>query len=143
MADNKVRTWDAKQLIVVFGAIKFTGFAEGTIVAIERNGEAFEKVRGADGGIDRVNKNANDFQITVTLKQTSPTNDLLTTALIADQAGNLGVFPIAIKDLGGTTLFASTQAWISKDPDDDFSDSMGSREWVFDTGVGAKITGSN
>lgn len=141
--DTNVRTYDPKQVIVTFGPVIVTGYAEGTFVQITRSGDLFEKVRGADGGIDRVNKNANDYAVALTIKQTSPTNAELSAIGAADQISNAGVFPLTIKDLNGTTLFFAPQAWIAKDPDDEFSDSLSSREWRLDTGIGAKLTGGN
>lgn len=143
MADPLTRTYDPKQVILTFGGVIFTGYAEGTFVSIAGNGDKFEKSRGADGGVDRVNKNANDYSVTVTLKQTSPTNDALSIIMNADIVSNTGKFPLTIKDLGGTTLFTTAQAWIAKDPDDEYSDSMSTREWRIDTGIAAKITGGN
>jgi hypothetical protein len=141
--DANVRTYDPKQIIVAWGPIIFTGFPEGTYITIARNGDVFEKSKGADGTVDRVNKNANDFMITLTLKQTSITNDLLSAALIADIESNTGKFPFTIKDLNGTSTFFSALAWIAKDPDDEYSDALSNREWRFDTGPAVKVTGGN
>jgi len=143
MADANVRTYDPKRVIATFGAVILNGFAEGTFISIAGNGDKFEKVRGADGGIDRVNKNANDYSITFTLKQTSLANASLSAVLTADQTSNTGKFPLTIKDLNGTTLFFAALAWIAKDPDDEFSDSMSNREWRIDTGIAEKLTGGN
>lgn len=141
--DTKVRTYDPKQVLVTFGPVILSGYAAGTFINIARNGDVFEKVRGADGSVDRVNKNANDFSVTLTLKQTSPANTELSALLAADILGNAGVLPLIVKDLGGATLFTAPQAWIAKDPDDGFSDTLESREWRFDTGIAAKLTGGN
>lgn len=143
MADVKVRTYDPKKIIMTFGTIIITGYAEGTFVTIAGNGDKFEKSRGADGTVDRINKNNKDYAVTITIKQTSLTNDLLSAVLVADQELNTGVLPITVKDLNGTTLFLATQAWIAKDPDDEYSDSLGNREWRIDTGIATKFTGGN
>lgn len=143
MKDPKVRTYDPKKVIVTFGTIVMTGFAAGTFITITRNGDVFEKERGADGTVDRINKNATDFSIAMTIKQTSITNDLLSTVMIADINSNSGIFPFTVKDLGGTELFFAGQAWIAKDPDDELSDSLTPREWRFDTGPATKFTGGN
>ncbi len=143
MPDPIVRTYDPKLIIITFGVIPVTGYAEGTFVNIAGAGDAFEKTRGADGGVDRVNKNQADYRVTITLKQTSITNDLLSAAFNADRLTNVGKKALLIKDLNGTTLFSAAQAWIAKDPDDEFSDTMSNREWMIDTGIAAKLTGGN
>jgi hypothetical protein len=142
-ADKKVRTYDPKKVIVTFGPLIMTGYAEGTFITISRNGDLFESVRGSDGGVDRVNKNAGDFTVTLTLKQTSLSNDGLSLAVETDLRTNAGVLPLVVKDLRGTSLFVAGQAWIAKDPDDENSDSLSSREWRFSTGVATKFTGGN
>lgn len=141
--DLTVRTYDPKQVIITFGTTVLTGFAEGTFVSIERSSDAFEKSRGADGSIDRVNKNVFDFAVNITLKQTSPVNGILAGILAADQISNKGVLPLTIKDLGGITLFTAAQAWIRKDPTAELGDSLGSREWGFDTGPALLVPGGN
>lgn len=143
MGDLSVRTYDPKQILVAFGATVISGFAEGTFIKVTRNGQAFEKQKGADGTVDRVNKNATDFTVTITLKQTSPLNAILSGLMAADQISNLGVLPLTIKDNNGTGLFEAPQAWIAKDPDAEFADGLSSREWTFETGPGAFLQGSN
>lgn len=143
MPDLTVRSYDPKQVVVTFGPTVLTGYAEGTFIKISRNGNAFEKSRGADGGVDRVNKNALDYTVALTLKQTSPINAILAGLLLADQISNSGTLPLVVKDLGGATLFTAAQAWIAKDPDQEFSDSLTTREWTFETGVAANLIGGN
>ena len=98
---------------------------------------------GADGSVDRTNKNANDYRVEVSLMQTSLTNDALSAIAIADQAGNTGVLQLAIKDLSGTTTFFAEQAWIGKQPDPDNGDTAGNRTWALDTGIAANFIGGN
>jgi uncharacterized protein YkvS len=143
MQDPVVRTYDPKKYVIIFGAIPVTGFAEGTFISIARNGDIFEKSRGADGSVDRINKNAFDFSVTITIKQTSLTNDAFSAVMLVDMKNNTGVYPLTIKDLGGTTLLFAKAAWIAKDPDDENGDTLGSREWRIDTGPGTKFTGGN
>ena len=142
-ADNNVRTYDPKLVIITFGAVIFSGYAEGTFVAITQNGDSFEKVRGADGGVDRVNKNANDYSVAITLKRTSLTNDALSAIAIADKQANSGKYPLTVKDLNGTSLFFAEQAWIGKEPDPEDADTISNREWRIDTGPAAQFIGGN
>ncbi len=143
MPDTNVRTYDPKLITMVFGAVIVTGIAEGTFVTIAQNGDSFEKVRGADGGVDRINKNANDYSVTLTLKRTSLTNDALSAIAILDKNSNTGKFPLIVKDLNGTSLFFAEQAWIAKEPDPEEGDTMPTREWRFDTGIAKQFIGGN
>lgn len=142
-ADPQVRTYDPKQVIVTFGTVIVSGYAEGTFIAIAQNGDSFEKQRGADGGVDRVNKNASDYAVTLTLKQTSLTNDALSVIAALDKASNTGKLPLVVKDINGTSLFFAEQAWIGKEPDPEDGDAISSREWRFDTGIAAQFIGGN
>lgn len=143
MPDLTLRTFDPKKVVITFGPTIITDYAEGTFVKIARNGDAFEQQRGADGSVDRINKNALDATVTLTLKQTSPLNAILSGILLADQISNSGVFPLVVKDLGGSSLFTAAQAYIAKDPEAEFGDSLGSREWTFKTGPAANLIGGN
>ena len=143
MADLTVRTYDPNQIIVSYDGVPLVGFAEGTFVTIKRSGDLFTKVRGADGGVDRVNNNNFDFEVSIHLKQVSPSNAVLSLAASADQLSNAGTGILLIKDNNGSTLFTAAQAWVKKDPDVSYSDKMESREWTFDTGVGALLVGGN
>jgi len=143
MIDPIVRTYDPKLIICNFGPIPFSGFQEGTFISAERSGDIFEKSKGADGGIDRINKNAYDFRITVTLKQTSITNDALSGVMLADMLSNAGKFFFRIQDLNGTMLFFAPQAWIAASPTLEYSDSLSGREWAFDTGPAELFIGGN
>jgi hypothetical protein len=143
MVDLIARTYDPKFVTVTFGPVIISGFAEGTFVNVARNGDLFEKSRGADGSVDRVNKNARDGRVTVTLKQTSRTNDQLSLIAEQDLLSNTGKYPLTITDKLGTTFVFAAQAWIAKDPDPDLADSLSNREWIFDTGLMEKFIGGN
>lgn len=143
MANLPVRTFDPKLVVITFGALSISGYAEGTFVSVNRSGDAFAKSKGAGGDIERVNRNQGDFEVTVTLQQTSPTNAELSAILAADQASNAGVWPLTIKDMLGQTLFFSPQAWIRKDPEWEDGDELNSRAWVFDTGIAGNLVGGN
>lgn len=138
-----VATYDPKMVTIAWGGMILSGFAEGTFIKITRNGNAFDKKRGAGGDVERVNKNAYDFQVELTLLQTSTSNANLSVALTADQVSNVGVLPLIIKDLLGTTLFTAPQAWIAKDPDAEFGDDTSSRAWLFETGAAGSLLGGN
>jgi hypothetical protein len=142
-ADPTVRTYDPKLIVVTFGSVTITGYADGTFLTIAGNGDAFSKVRGADGGVDRVNMNQADYAVTLTLKQTSITNDQLSALHSADKLGNAGKLPLVVKDLNGTTLFSAPQAWVAKEPDPEFSAELSNREWRIDTGIASLVVGGN
>ena len=149
--DKNVRTFDPSQVKITLAlptaATVLSGYADGTFVKITRTGDAFEKKKGADGTVDRINKNAYDFEVEITLKQTSPFNAILAGILATDQLTNNGVFPLTITDLSGPAAGPSTffapQAWIVKDPDVSYGDSLQNHTWKFATGAGANYIAGN
>lgn len=143
MADLTVRTYDPKKVYVNFGIHQLTGFPDGTFVKIKRGGDGFGKKVGADGTVDRVNKNRTDFEVEIVLKQTSPLNAILSSIFVLDQTSNEGILPLNITDLSGKSEFIAPQAWIRVDPDVEYTDDLGNRTWTFDTGAGANLIGGN
>ena len=143
MADLTVRTYDPKMVVVTFGTLPISGYADGTFIKIKRSGDAFGKKKGAGGDVERVNKNQGDFEVSLTLQQTASANKELSAILAADQVSNAGVFPLTVKDLLGETLFYAPQAWIRVDPEAEFGDDLNAREWTLDTGIATNLVGGN
>lgn len=141
MADQVVRSYDPKKIIATFGPVVLSGWGKGSFLTISQNGDSFEKQKGADGTVERVNKNANDCTAKFTLLRTSPVNDALSAIHIQDKLDNLGVLPLTIKDLNGTSLFFAPQAWIKKPPEAGESEDFPNREWEIDTGPAANFIG--
>lgn len=143
MANSLItKTFDPKLVSITFGANIVTDFADGDFVSITGE-DNFELVQGADGSENRINKNRNGYDVTITLSQTSITNDLLTVQFFIDKNTNAGKLPLIIKDLNGTTLFFSPQAYIKRIPDMTDGDSLGTREWNFRAPQATYILGGN
>lgn len=135
-------TYDPKQVKQSFFGVEIAGYASGTYLSITSE-DGFEKDRGADGGIDYVNKNVNDLDVVCTLKQTSETNLALNAIHEADKISNTGIGAYMMDDLQGDSKIIAPIARIMKRPDMTFSDSMESREWMIGTGPAAFICGGN
>jgi hypothetical protein len=127
-----VKSYDPKQVIVTVGGAPMSGFADGTFIAISRQNDAFTSVAGADGEVARAKSNDKRGEMTITLMQTSLSNDILSGIATLDEKSNLGVVPVIVKDLSGTTTFFSGTAWIRKIPDSEFGKEIANREWVLE-----------
>ena len=127
-----VRTVDPKNVIVTIDGIPMSGYADGTFLEITADTQQFTKVVGADGTTTRVKSNNYGGVLTLTLSQSSPSNDVLSGLLNADRAANLGIFPILIKDLSGTTLIFSATGWIQQFPDSAWGTDINNRAWSID-----------
>ena len=84
MPNPAVKTFDPKMVVITWGVIAISGYAEGSFVRVNRSGDAFAKSKGAGGDIERINRNQGDFDVSLTLQQTSSTNQELAAALAAD-----------------------------------------------------------
>ncbi|MCP1404576.1 phage structural protein [Achromobacter insolitus] len=137
-------TYAPGQVKIVMGAVALSGLAEDTFVTVAEIGEGISSVAGVDGEVARAMSRDSRLRITVTLLQTSASNDLLTAMHQADKAtdGN-GAVPIAITDLRGRSLHASDSAWVVKTPDAGYARQVGSREWVIETGPAINVVGGN
>ena len=125
-----VKTYDAKGCSIVLGGIIVNDFADGEFISITGMGGNFEAVIGADGSVNRNNKNVNLAIVTITVSQTSSTNDLFTTKHIADKLDNSGKGSFLFKDNNGTSVLSSGQAYIEGLPDAANGNSLGTRAWI-------------
>lgn len=126
-----VKTYSAKDHSIWFGDTEISGLADDFAVA-SRAEDAFIPTVSADGEVTRA-KNANQMgSITITLKNSSASNDALSAAALADQVDGAGVKPIIVKDNFGTTVVSGAEAWVRKTPDVNRGKEVGDTEWVFD-----------
>lgn len=127
-----VRTVDPKNVIITIGGVPMSGFADGTFLEITPDTQQFTKVIGADGFATRVKTNNYGAVMTLTLSQSSPSNDVLSSLLAADRLSNTGVVPILVRDLSGTTVIFSATGWIQQFPDTSYANTINNRAWVLD-----------
>lgn len=131
-------TYVADQVAVIVGGVPMEGFADGSRVTVEFDEQQFTKVTGSDGLTTRSKSNNYAGNITITLQQSSRSNDVLSGLWNADRVSNSGVVPILIKDNSGRTLWAAEHAWVQQMPSQEFAKEVSDREWILDTD---KLTG--
>lgn len=127
-----VKTYDPKQVAIIVAGSQISGYANGSFIKVERDEDAFSKVTGADGYSSRAKSNNRGGVMTVTLAQTSDSNDILNAFALADEVSNAGVVPVMMKDNSGRTTIFSGFAWVKKTAGADFAKEIGNREWIFD-----------
>lgn len=138
-----VRTYDPKKVKVVIGGIPMGGFADGTFVTIERSNDSFTKVSGADGPVSRAKSNDFSGMLTLTLAQTSPSNDVLSGFLLADELEGEGIIPVIVKDFGGSSNLVSAFGWVRKPANASYAKEIEDREWTLDLADLDMFVGSN
>ena len=124
-----VKSYDPKDVVVNVGGVPMQGFADGTYINVTRSNDSFTSVSGADGEVARAKSNDKRGEMTLTLLQTSLSNDVLSGFAKLDEAANAGVVPIIIKDLTGLTVLFSGNGWIKKPADFERGKEIANAEW--------------
>ena len=124
--------YDPKEVTLIFGGALITGYAEGSFINVEYNGDLFTLQVGSDGEGTRSKSNNSSARITVTLMSGSIGNLLLNAALQADKAGGAGALPLALTDLSTGTSFVAEGAWVVRDPGRDFQTEGQPTEWILE-----------
>jgi hypothetical protein len=138
-----VRTYDASEVVVSIGGVPMSGYTDGTFVEVARNEPTWTMVVGADGLVTRAKTNNFSGTLTLTLKQSSPSNDVLSGFLNVDELSNTGVVPILIKDLSGNSIFFSAQGWVSQFANATFAKEITDRTWTISLADVDMFVGSN
>lgn len=130
-----MRNYDPGRVVLVVAGFQIQGFAPGTFVKVARNKPSFTLKKGSDG--QGVRTKSRDFsgKITITLLQSSSSNDVLSQLVATDEAvdGGVGaVGPSLVQDLNGTTLCKGSTSWVTQPADAEFADEAGNREWVIE-----------
>lgn len=129
-----VRTYDPRNVQIILGGIPLSGFADGTFISVSQDEDRYTKTVGADGETSRARSNNKTATATITLKQTSQSNDVLSGLVLADDASNGGVVPLMIKENGtGATLVFAQAAWVQALPEVTYSKTVEDREWTIAT----------
>lgn len=127
---DKLATYSPEDVtVVIAGFIHITGFASDTFLNIQKYSDTFTERESSDGVTYRLHKKSDLYKVTLTLAQTSDSNQVLTYIHKVDEVSKAGKFPLIIKDHSGSSLFFASQCWIRSIPDSDFSTEINTREW--------------
>jgi hypothetical protein len=136
-------TYDPRKITVTLGGTIVTGYADGTFVSVERTSDAFTMVTGADNLTTRTKTNDKSGTLTLTLQQTSVSNDIISGFASLDETANVGVFSLLVKDVLGTTLIQARSAWVRKLPVIEYGNELSNREWLIDFTDSSIVAGGN
>jgi hypothetical protein len=136
-------TYAPREISISVAGQAISGYAEDTFVVVSRTSDAFTMKAGADGLISRTHNADRSGSIVITLKQTSPSNDILSALHVADELTLNGKFPIRVADSNGTSEHVASDAWIMKVADAEYANDEGDREWTIMVADLASLVGSN
>lgn len=128
-------TYDPAKVVVNVGGVNLEGYADGTFVTAERSSDTYTKSTGADGRTTRVKQNDKSGTITITLQQSSPSNNFLSSIMTLDETAGEGIVPVTIKDILSSSLISTGYAWVKKPPATPYAKENSNREWVLDCAV--------
>lgn len=126
-----MKTYSPKAVQVIYGNRILTGFMDGTFIEADKTSDDWAEHIGADGEGARVQSADESGTVTLTLMQTSASNDYLSGCRNADRASSLGTKSLVVKDGSGRSLIFAAEAWIKKVAKSELSNDKGSRQWVF------------
>ena len=140
----KITTYDPKKVLISFAGREITGYADGTFITIEPHGEGFTLTVGSDGEMVRSIDPDDALVVTLTLLQSSESNDHLSTIYQLDKKTGKGLVPLLIKDGTGRTRAAAGKSYISQLPSVGFAKTgEETREWSIIAADGQIIVGGN
>jgi hypothetical protein len=129
-----VTTYDPQKVIITFGGTPLSGYAEGTFVEVAQASKLYTRKVGADGKVVRSKSANNCHDVTLTLLQSSLSNNYLSTQNQIDRATGHNTLPLTITDLNGATLLFWPQAWVEEPDSWGYGAEVTDRAWVFCTG---------
>lgn len=125
-----VETYSPKKVAIIVAGVPIKGFADGTFISFEPTSDKFSTNVGADGEVSRTHSADRTSKVTITLQQTSDSNDFLAALVNADDISLAGQFPFLLKDTNGKTIIEATSAWVDNIAGAEFSNELTNREWV-------------
>ena len=140
--------FDARNCNALFGPVKLgEGGDPDEFISISFNDDDFVAVEGVDGSVTRCRKPNSIITIEHKLMSSSSVNQALSAIRIADRVSKngAGVTTFLYKDLGGSSLVASSKCWIKKPADIKAGSEIKMVTWTFEAVVddAAFIVGGN
>lgn len=126
MAGMSVNTYSPKDIIVDIGGYTLKGWED---ITVSRTSAGFTPIQGIRGKHARVNSLDTSASITVTLHQTSPSNDILSAIHERDLMDGTGRINLLFKDLSGRTVMGSDEAYILSYPEVIYNRDFQFRAW--------------
>lgn len=144
-------SYSPEDVIVLINHPEFThqvtGFVEtGSFLSFERSVDRATLVSSVDGNHSaRVLRRNKAGTITLSLMQTSESNDILSRIGVLDEEAhsNKYLFSILIRDTSGRTVMSASQAFLGNDPVVSFSDGVETYDWTITVAQLDKHIGGN
>lgn len=123
----EVNSYDPSSVVLAFGGYPLAGWDS---ITATRNSQGYVMDRGIRGKHTRHRNSDTSATITVACLQTGESNDILSEIHRWDLQTGLGRISLTLKDLSGTTLIHSEEAFIMGYPEARFSAGFEYRVWT-------------
>ena len=98
-------------------------------ITIKRSSPMYKHIKGIRNKHTRVRDPDTSATITITVIQTSQTNEVFSEILRQDYFEQTGRFNLLLKDLSGNSLFSSSEAYLTGFPSITYEDDITFNEW--------------
>lgn len=124
-----VLTYSPSDVKLVVSGYTLSGIMD---INLAWNTPPFSIRRGIRGRNTRVYNKDLSATLTISVQQTSVTNDVLFQILRLDRRGGLARLDLALSDNSGRSVVQTTEAYVARYPDLTYSSSFNPHQWVFD-----------
>lgn len=126
-----LKTHSLTNWVITFGAAVISGFDEESAISIEFPNDKFEMVQGGDGNDSTrsYNPNWDMANITITLQDSSTSNQSLSISALLDNAVLTGTAQFTAKNVITGQGYTGADAFITKQPDAEIGRNSTTREW--------------
>ena len=122
MSKTTIRTFSLRRVVLTFGSLSFSGFAEGDAVTFSWTGDDFEVQQGSDGEVLFIQKHNAVVDMMIRLTQGNDLIDAVNELHKASREAGGIPYPVGYQELQGTGAITGS-ALIKKYPDKKAADS--------------------
>ena len=126
---HEVSTYAPDEVFLTFGGAVVEGWDS---ITVQRTSPEFKTVKGIDGKNTRVYDPNTHAVINIVCKQTSLTNQILSSVVLLDSNTHGVRLEVMLLDSSGWEVFSSQEAYVQRTPDRDYKASMGTRSWTIE-----------
>jgi hypothetical protein len=138
-----VKTYAPNEIQINYAGYNLRGYADGSFIRIERRENTFSLAIGADGEAARSQSANASGSVSITLMQTSVSNDVLSKLQQLDEVTGKAMAPLQVTDAKGRTVCFSQEAWVTKPANVEYGKETGNREWTLECGNLQMFVGGN
>lgn len=143
MALPQLSQYSPDDVIITYGGVDLSGYAEGTFLDLERTEASFTIKVGSLGDVVRTKVLSRVAKLTITLMDQVASNDVLTSMMVIDELTGDNTQSLQIKDTNGTMFVHSDESWVEKMPKISRGKESGNTQWVFTLAFAEVLPGGN